>query len=323
MENYNQNTFIQPKSFSKKKVIIIIINILIATAIVVVTVFFLNRLSLINEVKSTLNSVNDAMNESMGTSDNGFPVKLPDSVKVNGRVLLSGGGTFDGTVYCVTGSSLKDASIIYKIDSSLQKPSEGACPELTTVLKPTDVPAPVLGVISGTKIGITWITTSDATSYSVQCATDTEFTQNITKATSAAKENTCKNLKASTTYYIRVRANNSAGAGPWSSSLQIATISISVAPVNLEINPISSTGVSYSWSPISNATSYIIEWSTDTSYLNRVETKEVNTMSGNIVNLKPDTVYYFHVKAVTLEFDKIHSTFSNTVGTLMPHQTAN
>ncbi|TAL14582.1 fibronectin type III domain-containing protein [Patescibacteria group bacterium] len=303
-------------SFNKRKVLLIIVSVVMVLIVSVIAVFILRWLTLSSEVKAVLESVPSAMTTASAEGGNGYPMAIPLSVKTDTHVTLSGGGTFDGTIYCVTGAYNTDQSIIYHVSSSNAQVASGACAPVVKVSKPTSVLSPIQGIVSPSQVGVTWLPVKDAASYSVQCATDQSFTQNVTKSTAAANQNQCINLHPLTTYYARVRANNSAGAGPWSQPIVLKTTVLSVAPDGLTITVKSATDATYSWLPVSGATSYVLQGSTDTSYENDVITKTVTTTSGTLTGLKPHTVYYFHVKAVTAQFDAAHAAYSGGVGIL-------
>jgi hypothetical protein len=298
---------------SKKKRNLIIVGIVFVIIIALVAIFLVRRFTIIAEVSGVLDTVPAAMTAASDASGNGFPVTLPSQgIRKDANVTLKGGGTFDGTVYCVTGTSTMDPTVVYHIDSSSQKAASGACKPVAVVSLPASAPVLALSVIGATQIGVTWPKIDNAASYSLQCATDQGFTQNVTQVTSANTVQDCNNLKSGLGYYARVRANNSAGAGPWSPALTLKTNDWSSAPT-ATVKPTSSTTATFTWAPVTGATSYIIEWATDTNYLKNEGTEKLTGTSGIITGLKPDTYYYVHVKAVTGEFDAAHAAYSDAV----------
>jgi hypothetical protein len=313
-----QNDSVSKPSSSKKRLITIVVSVVLVILIACLTAFFLRRSALIAEVSSVLDTVPAAMSSASDSSGNGFPVTLPSGIKKDSNVSLSGGGAFDGTTYCVTGTSLKDHSIVYHVDSSSKKSDQGACQSIPIIPKPTTAPILSMTVIGTTQIGLTWPLISGVASYSLQCAADTVFTQNVVQTTSANNTENCSNLKPGLLYYARVRANNSAGAGPWSSIVSLKTSDWSAAPSGIDVKATSSTSITYSWSSISGATSYVVEWATDTSYMKDEGTRELSGTSGTLTSLKPATQYYFHIKAVTPEFDQTHAAYSETVSATTP-----
>jgi len=315
MEDNTQPTstpVVQPSS--KKKRNLIISGVVLVIVIALVTVFLVRRFTIIAEVSGVLGTVPAAMDSASNAGGNGFPTTLPTSgIKKDNNVTLTGGGTFDGTVYCVTGTSTLDHTIVYHIDSISKKSSSGACKSTPVIPRPTIAPVLAVGVIGTTEIGLTWPKIDNAASYSLQCATDQSFAQNVTQVTATSLSQQCSNLKPGLQYYARVRANNNAGAGPWSPVLNLKTNDWSEAPTGISVNATSPTLATFSWSPISRATSYVIEWATDTDYMKDEGTQKLTKTSGTLTGLKPGTYYYVHVKAVTPEFDASHAAYSDAV----------
>ncbi len=309
-----------PQRVSRKKIFLGIASGIVVIVIAIAMVLLLHHLDQINQVKSVLRSIPTAMTAASDKDGNGYPVKLPNDVKFDSRVRLDGGGTFDGTVYCVSGSLIANQSIKYYVTSSSSVPQPGSCPAIPAIAKPTVAPKPTIAFINGTQIGVSWLATDNTASYTTQCAIDKNFSEIVSTRTSAELTNSCNNLKAGTGYYLRVKANNSSGEGPWSLPRFAMTTLLSASPTNLKVKPLSATSVEYSWSPVNGATSYVIEWATDINFTQDKKDVTQTATGGVSTGLKPHTVYYYHVKAVTADFDSTHAAFSNEVGTLTPEK---
>ena len=68
--------------------------------------------------------------------------------------------------------------------------------------------------------------TPDGANYRIQRATNSAFTQDLIEYTQGATlQRAFTDLQPSSTYYFRVAASNSAGYGPYSSTLTVTTVS--------------------------------------------------------------------------------------------------
>jgi hypothetical protein len=308
MEKSLENPLAPKKALSKKKLFLILGSVVLIIVIVLLTVFFLRRFQIINTVQTSLDNAASVMEKANG--DNGYPQSLPSELKENKDVSITGGASFDGTSYCITGKSNSDKSVVYHKDSKDKQSQGGECPTVGNMAKPGQVTGLETTIISAGQLGLTWKSATGGVSYTLQCATDKDFTLNLVSTMKASQTRTCNNLKSGTSYFIRVRANNAAGAGSWSSVISATTNSLSTSPTNLTLKPISSTSIQYSWNPVGGAQNYVIEWATDINYEKDLKSVTLTDTSGIASELKPNTRYFFHVKAVTASFDAAHAAFS-------------
>jgi hypothetical protein len=120
----------------------------------------------------------------------------------------------------------------------------GTCEDGTggagTVSAPGQVTGLSVSVVSSSQLNLSWNAVSGATTYKVERSTSSGsgYSQ-ITSTGSTTFNNT--GLSASTTYYYRVRASNSAGDGSYSSVASGTTQSAGSAPSNVSVAT-SSTG---------------------------------------------------------------------------------
>ncbi len=83
----------------------------------------------------------------------------------------------------------------------------------------------------GLSINFTWQTVDNATGYGYQVAADPNFSEIIAAGSTAAISVGVGNLTAETTYYWRVRSENTCGAGAWSVARQLTTGMVSCAAI--------------------------------------------------------------------------------------------
>ena len=150
-----------------------------------------------------------------------------------------------------------------------------------------------------------WNTTSTATNYELQAATDTGFTQKIIPDDTTLTD-TFKNVTGllnSTQYYWRVRAKNIGGWSNWSARWSFATIiAAPIAPL-LMLPPNGSVNQPVSpalfWNTASTATNYDLQVATDTGFAQKVvpdDTTMTDTFK-NVTGLLNSTTYYWRVRS--------------------------
>ncbi|MDB5167257.1 MAG: cbhB [Candidatus Saccharibacteria bacterium] len=314
MENNTQPA--QPK---RRLPIIRILLIIVGVAIIVVAsligINWYNQNQLTNQVKDALTNASSAEINQAATNKAGYSVTLPDGATTNKDVKIEGGGSFDGTSYCVTGTSVKDKTIIYHIDSASKTTQGGSC---ASASKPASTGPLAVGLVSIDQISVSWYAAPYADNYTLQCATNKDFTTKLVTKSIKTTNATCSNLSQGTTYYMRVRGNNQTGAGAWSQIVSATTTLLSVTPTDLKATATSSTQVSYSWAPVAGATSYIVEWSPDIDFIKDLHTVSQTSVSGVSNNLLPGTLYWYHVKAITASFDVSHAAFSPQISITTP-----
>jgi hypothetical protein len=306
-----ENTFEQQqykKKFPKKTIILGLLGLVIFAGLVVISLNIFHKYQLSNTVTSLLKNVAEAMEKAKGV--NGYTASLPSSTANSTKVRVEGGGSFDGTMYCITGTSTEAPSVTYYIDSSSKKPMKGTCQVATSLPKPSKITNIQEDNISANQIRLSWNSAIYAATYSLQCATNDRFSNNVIEMTNTSTTGTCDNLKSGTQYFVRVKGNNNKGSGDWSNMLTITTKELSLAPTGLKLTPISSTKINYSFTNVSGSQSYVIEWSTDINFIQSLSSVAQIGTSGTASGLIPNTRYFFHVKAVTPGFNADHAAFS-------------
>ncbi|MCJ7795719.1 MAG: fibronectin type III domain-containing protein, partial [Thermoleophilia bacterium] len=122
-------------------------------------------------------------------------------------------------------------------------------------------------------------------------------------------------LSASTTYYYRVRAYNTAGDSAYSNTASASTgQTVPSAPTNLNATPASSSQINLSWTDASsNETGFKIERSfSATSGFSQIATLGANATSYSNTGLSPGTLYAYRVRAYNAAGN---SAYSNTAVT--------
>lgn len=227
MEPNIQTTTPTTRKSYKKHILVIVIGIVVIALIavaVVVGIPVLQKNGVISQVKDDLNKVVPVM-AAKKTATGAYPNTITDVLALStDKVALTGSSSFDGTSYCITGTSKSDKSIVYHINSakSSDGPQSGSCETGSDLPKPVTPGDMAVAFTSSTEAKITWATATYATSYVLQCSIDNIFSSPvIVNATDTF--GTCDKLKSNTTYYSRVKAINKTGESAWSLVLTIKT----------------------------------------------------------------------------------------------------
>ena len=170
----------------------------------------------------------------------------------------------------------------------------------------TNMTAPTLGLPTNAATNssiaptLNWTAITNASSYLVEISTDATFTTLLSaKNTVTTNSLGLSGLIAGTTYYWRVKANSSLTSSNWSASWSFTTNMTAPTlslPTNASTN--SSIAPTLNWTPITNASSYLVEISTDATFTTIVSAKNtVTTNSLGLTGLIAGTTYYWRVKA--------------------------
>ena len=172
-------------------------------------------------VKSDLQHAASAM-ESSRSFGNTYSATLPTTFT------SSSGDTMTLTVtsatsFCIDGTSSNSSSIQYYIDNLTQAtgPKIGTCATRTSALLPGIPTGLTVGLASTTSLSLTWTASSNTTSYTAQCASDTAFIVGTQTTTVTAPTVTAvvTGLSSTTSYYCRVNATNASSTSAWSATV--------------------------------------------------------------------------------------------------------
>jgi hypothetical protein len=205
----------------------------------------------------------------------------------------------------------------------------GAIKFTTTILAPTSVSPVNNSTNQPTALNLQWNSVSTATSYSLQVGTDSTFASSIIYSQSGLTSTTqaVSGLANNTVYFWRINATNQGGTSPWSTGSRFSTIvaiptsPIPIMPANAATGqPLS---VVIGWNPVSGASSYNLQVSTDSTFSNSVIYSQNNltTASQTINSLANTTVYFWRVSATNMVGTGPWSTpnrFTTIVGTPTP-----
>ena len=146
-----------------------------------------------------------------------------------------------------------------------------------------------------------WTNPGNAVSYRLDVSTVSNFATRLTgydNLTVNTRSQSITGLTPGTTYYVRVRSVNSVGVVSANSS-SLIQVTVPRAPVQLNIESISSSTISLSWSPVNGASSYRIDVATNNQFSNPIYVnREENNINHTISSLSSATTYYIRVRAI-------------------------
>ena len=154
--------------------------------------------------------------------------------------------------------------------------------------------------ISYTSVDLEWSSIPEATSYQYQYSQDDSFNTGVFNGTIAFLTETIGNLDQNTTYYWRVKGQNSSGYSPWSEIWNFTTETESldtpvlVSPANNAINQ--ETDITLVWNTVADATNYKCEYSTDNTFVSSTSVFTASTET-SLTELDNNTQYFWRVQA--------------------------
>ncbi len=171
---------------------------------------------------------------------------------------------------------------------------------------PTAVDPPDGAMDVDTTVDLTWTAVDGATSYSVEVATDDAFTNVVASVDGVSGTTTTVGpLEEGTTYYWRVRGENDAGAGPWSSAFSFTTLTSLTAPAAVTLVAPEDgatnmpTDVTLSWNAADGADTYEVQVATDDAFTALVTDESgLTATSLTVSGLASNTTYFWRVRAV-------------------------
>jgi len=122
---------------------------------------------------------------------------------------------------------------------------------------------------------------------------------------------TVTGLSGNTTYYIRMRAANSAGTSP--NSTVFAVLTLPVAPIATAASNVQNTSFTANWQPVGGSFTYRLDVSTSSafsSFVSGYENRVVNGESLSVTGLAAGATYFYRVRAIN---DTGASANSNTI----------
>jgi len=176
--------------------------------------------------------------------------------------------------------------------------------------RPATVPSapgtPSVSSITNTTASTSWSAPSSnggatVSGYDWQLSLYSDFRSFVTTTTPSGTSQNVTGLQSKTNYYIRVRAKNSAGAGPWSGTRFFTTHGVPSAPATPTISNVGQNDATAAWSaPANNGasiSSYDIQIATNSTFTTGLVTNNQGGTTKTWTTLSPDVLYYVRVRA--------------------------
>ncbi len=145
---------------------------------------------------------------------------------------------------------------------------------------------------------ISWDGVASATSYVLEykASNSSVWASTIVNNTTIY---TLTNLAASTSYDYRVKTNCGSASSTFADIKTFSTISttaVCTTPIAVSSSNVSATSASVTWADMSNVLNYTLQYKTANATTWNV-VSNIRTMGLNIINLQPNTQYYYQLKS--------------------------
>ncbi len=201
--------------------------------------------------------------------------------------------------------------------------SQGCVPPSTTCGTPTGLAS---SSITSSGATVSWTAVSGATSYTLQYKTSAATTwTTVSGITTTSRALT--GLAASTTYNYQVSATCSSGTSAYSAASSFTTSGTTSCgvPAGLAASSITSSGATVSWTAVSGATSYTLQYKTSAA-TTWTTVSGITTTSRALTGLTASTTYNYKVSATCSSGTSAYSTaasFTTTASSTVTYCAAN
>jgi len=169
---------------------------------------------------------------------------------------------------------------------------------------PTNFSVALAPVTPNYRATLTWdLVNTTPTSFTIERATNASFTTGLTSfnIAPAARINN-QIVSPNTTYYYRIRTNNSAGSSVWANALPFPILTGPSVPTNFSVAltpvyPSYQATLTWNWNG-ANPTSFTIERATDSLFTNGLTSFNIGpAVRSNNQIVSPNTTYYYRIRA--------------------------
>ena len=241
----------------------------------------------------------------LSDNETGFEIERSTDNRNYSKIADVGAGT---TTYANTGL-VSNTQYCYRVRAKNGAGNSGytdpAC--ATTQAPPVTIPRPPSGLTatatSSSQINLGWTdNASDETGFEIERSTDGTNFAKIAEVGANTTTYSSTGLNASTRYWYRVRANNSAGTSSYTNvadaTTQAPPVTIPRPPSGLTATATSSSQINLGWTDnASDETGFEIERSTDGTNFAKIADVGANTTTYSNTGLNASTRYWYRVRA--------------------------
>jgi len=201
------------------------------------------------------------------------------------------------TSYTVTGLT-GGTAYYFRVRPSATDTSASWSNTATTTTLQLAQPVATATANSNSQITASWgAVPPSGTTYNVDYSTSSTFSSGVTSFTGISTTNkVVTGLSTGVQYFFRVKAINGAFQSAWSATVSATTFVPSPATMTAVDN--SSTQITASWGSVGVATSYNLEYDTDSSFGSSTTITGLGTTSRAVTGLTQGQTYYFRAYAL-------------------------
>lgn len=225
------------------------------------------------------------------------------------------------TSYSVSSGLTAGTTYYYRIRSSNGDGISTNSGTISLITIPPNSSALAATSLSQTNFTANWNASTSATNYYLDVATDNTFTTFVTDWQNKSVGNVTTylintNLLPGTTYYYRIRSENSSGISGNSNVITVLTVPPN--PVTVAASSITQSSFSANWNASISATKYFLDVATDNGFTsivtgwNNVDAG-TNTSYNVNSNLTSGTTYYYRVRSQNASGTSGNSNITNTI----------
>lgn len=169
-----------------------------------------------------------------------------------------------------------------------------------------------LGSILFSSVTLSWSTVQNASSYTVQRSTVSNFSSGVVSFEFTGNSGNVTGLTSGVQYFFRVAPKSGGVTGAWSNTVNATTLSLQEPSITA--TPNSGSQITINWGAVTNATSYNLQYATNTSFSGATTISNLTGTSRAVTGLSIGPLYSFRLQARSSS--GVLSGWSNTASTV-------
>lgn len=209
----------------------------------------------------------------------------------------------DGSPDCLSGDSCLSYSLKYREEATGDIVSVDS--RHSADIATSGAPVVTANPTSFSRIELSWSAVQNAASYSIERHSNASSCSTGTSTSKSSSTNSYNDtgLTSGTEYYYQVKALDSNGlSGNWSNCISSTTLALS--GIQLIATSASNSQIDLQWNRDSSATTYDIDYSTDSNFgsstpIHNIPQESGSTLSRSVTGLTTGVQYYFRGQSVS------------------------